>query len=284
MTARQTGTRLRSRTALGLLLLLSASCQSYRHDAPNLDAVLWVRTSAEYRAATEQTYNAARIQLERVLASKDTTWTAAVEQAGDYRGLEQAIIVDVDDTVLDTSPFQAYLITRGVRFNSELWKAWVRELKATPVPGALAFVRWAHAQGVKIFFITNREFDVEIATVQNLAAAGFPVEPDGSNVLSKDEQQDWSGDKSTRRAFVARTYRVLLIVGDDLNDFIPVPGDDPVARLNVTKQHQAYWGLKWIMMPNPMYGRWERALHGSKGPLSYREIHQRKFDQLRGTN
>jgi acid phosphatase len=284
MTARQIATQRIFLTTVGLLLVLSASCQSRRLEAPNLDAVLWVRTSAEYRAASEQTYNMSRVQLGRILASKDKTWTAAVEQTGDYRELEPAIIVDVDDTVLDTSPFQAFLITRGASFKADLWKTWVRELKAAPVPGALAFIRWAHAQGVKIFYVTNREFDVESATIRNLDSAGFPVAADGSNVLAKDEQYDWSADKTTRRAFVARTHRILLIVGDDLNDFISVPGNDQAARRKFTMEHQAYWGLKWVMMPNPMYGRWERALHGSGEPLSHREIHQRKFDQLRGTD
>ncbi len=264
-----------------LLVPLLASCHG---TSPNLDAVLWVRTSAEYRAAAEQVYHLARIQLEKNLDSASPSWSAALEQAVDSSGLAPAIVVDVDDTVLDSSPFQAYLISRATEFRPDLWEAWVREGTAQAIPGALDFLRWAHAQGIKVFYVSNREIDLEEATVHNLDALGFPVDPGGADVLSKDERSDWGLDKRSRREFVTTTHRVLLIVGDDLNDFLSVPRDDPQARMDATRAHQAYWGVKWIVMPNPMYGRWKRAVYGSAESLSRKEIQRRKYDQLPATH
>jgi acid phosphatase len=258
-------------------LLLAASCHG---TAPNLDAVLWVRTSAEYRAAAEQAYHLARIQLERNLDSASPSWSAALEQAAECSGLDLAVVMDVDDTVLDSSPFQAYLISRNAEFRSDLWEAWVREGRAQAVPGALDFLRSVHAQGIKIFYVSNREVHLEEATVRNLQALGFPVDPGGADVLSKDERPDWGLDKRSRRQFVATTHRVLLIVGDDLNDFLSVPKDDPQARMDATRAHQAYWGVKWILMPNPMYGRWRRAVYGSAESLSREEIQRRINEQF----
>ena len=242
--------------------------------------MLWVRTSAEYRAAAEQAYHLAQVQLERNLDRASPSWSAALEQAADCSELAPAIIVDVDDTVLDSSPFQAYLISRNAEFRSDLWEAWVREGRAQAVPGALDFLRSVHAQGINIFYVSNREVHLEEATVRNLQALGFPVDPGGADVLSKDERPDWGLDKRSRRQFVATTHRVLLIVGDDLNDFLSVPKDDPQARMDATRAHQAYWGVKWILMPNPMYGRWRRAVYGSAESLSREEIQRRMNDQF----
>jgi acid phosphatase len=68
----------------------------------NLNAVLWVQTSVEYRANSLQAYALAGRLLDDALA--DPRWTAALEQTGgDYRDLPPAVIVDVDETVLDNS-------------------------------------------------------------------------------------------------------------------------------------------------------------------------------------
>jgi acid phosphatase len=245
----------------------------------SLNAVLWTQTSAEYQAAAEQGYRLARLRLDEAL-EHTSTWTAALEQSGDYSSLDPAIIVDVDETVLDNSPFQARLVKRNAAFGRETWHAWVREQKARAVPGALEFLRYAAGTGVKVFYVSNREHAVEEATRRNLEALGFPVDRDGSNLLTKKARPEWGSDKSSRRAFVARRYRVLLIVGDNLNDFVPGVKADPEQRVALVRRYRSYWGERWITIPNPMYGSWDRALYGFHGTLPHREILRLKYERL----
>ena len=87
-----------------------------------------------------------------------------------------------------------------------------------------------------------------------------PNAPD--RILSKHERDGWSSDKSTRREYVAGRHRILLLVGDDLNDFVSV-GFKPTAedRRALAQEHADLWGTKWILLPNADYGGWERSLY-----------------------
>jgi acid phosphatase len=204
----------------------------------NLNAVLWMQTAAEYRAAAIQTYKAAEQKLSAAL--KDRDWTAAVEQQPPFRDLPPAVILDLDETVLDNSMFQARNVASGGAFTDETWGKWVAERRAGLVPGALKFLLAAQAKGVEIFYITNRVCTAaaDDPTLQMLKALHIPVR--SNRLMCKTSVQDAS-DKSPRRAKVASYHRVLLLIGDDFNDF---------------------FGLgrtRWFMVPNPTYGSWERS-------------------------
>ncbi len=226
----------------------------------NLNATLWVQTGAEYRAAALQAYRLATLRLEQALA--DPTWTAvpAQRQQGRFATLPPAVIVDVDETVLDNSPHQARQILDDVEFNREDWHAWVREEQAQPVPGAVAFARVAAERGVTVFYVTNRQHEVEEATRRNLERAGFPVAAQPDTVLSREERPEWGSDKESRRRAVASGYRVVLLIGDNLGDFLADVNRDPAARVDLVRQHEESWGREWIVLPNPQYGSWEGAL------------------------
>ena len=133
----------------------------------NLNSAVWVQTAAEYRAAAIQAFATAENALDRELSR--THDSAAVEQSGDYSSLPPAVIVDIDDTVLDNSPFEARLIESGGAYTSEGWNQWVREASAAPVPGAVEFAKHAAASGVTVFYISNRDASVEGPTRANLA-------------------------------------------------------------------------------------------------------------------
>lgn len=226
---------------------------------PTLYATLWIQTAAEYRAIAWQTYAAARASLLRALA--DSTWTAAVEQEGaDYAGLPPAIIVDVDETVLDNSPNQARMIHSGGEFDPEAWVQWVEEGRAPPVPGAREFLARADSLGVTVFYVTNRDAPNEAATRRNLEVAGLPLEPDVDTVLLRGEREEWASDKSSRRRAVAERYRVVLLVGDDFIDFVPAILTR-ADRDRLVERYRERWGERWIVLPNPTYGSWERALY-----------------------
>lgn len=261
------------RPAIGILAAacLTAACAASRADPsateppraraehPTLYATLWVQTSAEYRATAWQAYAAARESLLRALA--DPSWTAAVEQEGrDFAGLPPAVVLDVDETVLDNTPFQARMILDGATFDPQAWTVWVDEAAAPPVPGAREFLRLVDSLGVAAFYVTNRDEAHEAATRRNLEGAGLPVDPEVDTVLTRGEREGWTSDKSSRREAVAERYRIVLVIGDDFNDFVAarLPRAD---RERLADRYRDRWGERWIVLPNPNYGSWEGALY-----------------------
>lgn len=246
----------------------------------HLNATLWTQTGAEYEASALQAYELAGMMLEWAL--REPSWTASLEQleAGGYEELPPAVILDVDETVLDNSPYQARLLLDDQEFATESWNDWVREARAEPVPGALEFTRAAADRGVTVFYVTNRNHVVEEPTRDNLAATGFPLRDDVDVLLTRDELPDWGSDKGTRRATVARDFRVLLLVGDNLGDFLDGVRADPAQRAAMLRERGGWWGRRWIMLPNPQYGSWEGALIGFEYGLSRAQKRRRKLQAL----
>lgn len=229
----------------------------------NLNAVLWVQTAVEYEASTVQAYRLAQLQLDAALA--DPTWTAAIEQKGDVSKLPPAVILDIDETVLDNSPFEARMVRDHTQYSTETWDRWVLEMRATAVPGAREFTEYAAKKGVRVFYVTNRTSNLEEATRKNLAAERFPIAADVDTVLARGERPEWSASaKGPRRAYVASTHRILMLVGDDLGDFIEDASGTPEDRRRKTGPYSNWWGRRWIILPNPTYGSWERAIIGSE--------------------
>lgn len=277
---------------LGLALLWAARAEGQGPVVPAqgaavmdaLNATAWMETSVEYRASALQAWRSARISLPRAL--KDRRWTAAVEQTGEFRKLPPAIIVDVDETVLDNSPGQArFLLEGNGRYNSGAWMKWTAEKRARAVPGAAEFLTEAAAKGVTVFYVTNRALAEAADTKENLVGQGFPWKDRtageiGDVLLLNGEKPEWTSDKSTRRAFVARHYRIVMLGGDDLNDFFPARLT-PEERASKAAAHEKWWGERWIILPNPMYGSWEDSLYGFDRKLSPAEVQARKLKALR---
>jgi acid phosphatase len=224
-----------------------------------LHSVLWARTSPEYELACREIFGLAKLRLDEAMS--DPQWTASREQGEHYRELPPAVILDVDETVLDNSPFEARLILAGREYNQSMWDAWVVDAEAPAIAGAGEFIDHARDRGVKVFFVTNRGHRTEEHTVQNLRDS-FGQAITAENVLTKGEEADWTSDKTSRRAYVAATHRILLLIGDDFNDFAYLGETSPEIRRERARQYSDYWGTKWIILPNPMYGTWEQALYG----------------------
>ncbi|MGI9517435.1 MAG: 5'-nucleotidase, lipoprotein e(P4) family [Pirellulaceae bacterium] len=233
----------------------------------DLDAVTWMQTSAEYAAITRQTFRQAQFNLG--IAIVDPGWTASTEQATmfadspeDLAGLPPAIVVDVDETVLDNSAFQVGLIEADKEFSTEEWLTFCRRQESPAIPGAVPFLNSCRAAGVAVLFVTNRDHVVEDATRQNLIDVGLLLADDPDTLFTKNEQEDWTSNKQSRREFLAGQYRILLLLGDDLNDFVD-PGyyGDSNQRRLVGNEFSDMWGQRWMMMPNPTYGGWERSLY-----------------------
>jgi acid phosphatase len=222
----------------------------------NLNAVLWMQHSVEYQASTMAAFALAKRRL--IQAMGDPWWTAVPDvQKGNYSKLPPAIIVDVDETMLDNSKYQAWNITAGTSFSNDTWKAFVEAKVSTAIPGAVAFTRYANARGIKVFYVTNRTADMEQATRDNMQALKFPMGGNVDTFLLAKEKEDWTSAKGTRRAFIAKNYRVLLLMGDNFGDFVDAYKGSEADRQKVFDDSAAHWTKDWIMLPNPSYGSFE---------------------------
>lgn len=256
---------------LFITFIFSACSSSSKLQNPTTSATLWTQNAAEYGALTTSIYHAALSNLG--LALEDSYWTAYPKQENDHiRKLPTAVVLDVDETVLNNAPFQARMIKQGKNFDPKQWNQWVMEAKADPVPGALAFTQKAAQKGVTVFYITNRDASVEEGTRKNLQKRGFPLSDDADHILSKNEKPDWTSAKTTRRAYVASHYRILMFFGDDLNDFISAKNITQKKRHQLVKKNQPKWGKKWYVLPNPVYGSWQSALYDFDNSLSETQI------------
>ncbi len=231
------------------------------HD--NLNAVAWVQTSVEYKALSEQTYRAAADHLDAAL--KEKNWDALVpdERGNDATGLKPAVVMDVDETVLDNSPYQARLIRDGKEFDEVSWDQWVAEKKAKPLPGVVDFAKAANAKGVTILYISNRAVHLKEATLANLRDVGLPV-PDDSVFLglgtSVQGCEQNGSEKNCRRRLAGQKYRVLMQFGDQIGDFVQVLANTREGRDQLYDEYNDWFGERWWMLPNPTYGSWEPAL------------------------
>jgi 5'-nucleotidase (lipoprotein e(P4) family) len=271
------------RLLLSLLLLMAlAACQDAPRDThENLNATLWMQSAAEYRVDTASKYRQAKATLDRAIA--DRRWTAATEQTGEIARLRPlAVIMDLDETVLDNSAFQGELTKRRTFFNAELWDEWVAKAQATALPGAVEFIAYAESRGVTVFYVTNRTVAGEAATRLNLERLGVRLPAGIDTVLTVREKPEWSNEKSNRRALIAATHRVLMLVGDDMGDFLSAARETPENRVKAAEQYAGYWGERWVLLPNPAYGSWEAALYGRQFSLKDEEILRRKWESLRG--
>lgn len=230
-----------------------------------MQATLWVQTALEHRVACAQAFKLAEAKLREGLANP--AWTAATEQGKNFARKPPAVILDVDETALDNSPFNARMVAANKAYDSAEWDRWCNELSAEAIPGAKEFIHYALRSGVAVFFVTNRDARLKPATTSNLAKAlGISISSD--RVMLKNERVNWTSDKSSRRAFVARSHRIVLLIGDDFNDFVYL-GEQPSGKRNQAGEYfRTSWGHHWIMLPNPIYGNWEKAIYNYRLPNS----------------
>lgn len=205
-------------------------------------AALWQQRSAEYKALCLQAFNIARERLDAYLLQRSDK--------------PAAIVTDVDETVLDNSPYTVHQAMKAELYSDSTWMQWTVKAECDTVPGALSFLKYAAARGVQIFYITNRLEAERNPTLANLQKWDFP-NADSDHLLMKTK----TSSKDERRKAVAARYTVLLFMGDNLGDFSGVfdhqsyPERDRLAETNA-----ASFGSRFIVLPNAMYGEWQGAL------------------------
>ena len=266
-----------------LALTTSATlAQTPQHDL--LNAALWMQRSVEYKANSLAIFALAKIRLDQALADK--SWTGApVEQTGAYQDLPPALILDLDETLIDNSRFQAWMIMSDKVFTGPVWTQFVNSGVSEEIPGALDFLKYAEQKGVKLFYVSNRTGEEEAGTRKNLERLGFPMGGNVDTMLFARKKPDWGSAKGTRRAFVAKDYRVLLMLGDNFGDFTDTYRGSEAERLKAYEDNKARWGREWIMLANPAYGSFESAPFGhdyKKSPDEQRKAKRDVLDPWKG--
>lgn len=215
----------------------------------NADAVIYQHSSAEVHRLYQQCYELARLRLDANLAKPHV--------------LPTAVVVDIDETVLDNSPYQVTNVNRGRTFSSATWGEWTGKASAKASPGALDFLRYAKDRGCEVFYISNRDNAEKTATIKNLVALGFP-DADEHHVLCMDK----TSDKTERRAQVKAGHYIALLCGDQLRDFDESFKDrsTDLGKPHVDAMNDTLRDY-FILLPNAMYGTWLDAVSGKDDSL-----------------
>ena len=231
-------------------------------------ALLWTQASGEWRALAYQAFAFARMVLDRDLRMNRRS------------RMRRAIIVDVDETVLDNSFYQAMLLKNRQNHNAQRWLDWVNRAEATAIPGAVEFLRYAASRGVRVFYITNRKQVEKAGTAANLRKLGFPNVNDQTLLVRTDAS---NSSKEPRRLAVGAKFRVVLLMGDNLNDFAEVFDKSKTVadRLAATDRNKEQFGTRFIVLPNAMYGDWESAVYDYNFKLTEEEKAAKRKSHLK---
>ena len=249
----------------------TVSCEQHGHEM--LNSVLWQQTSAEYLALTKQIYALARASLDRALV--DRTWTAALEQTENFEDLSPAIILDLDETVLSNVRYEARIVLEYGSYSPATFQDWCNERGASSVPQSRAFLDYARSRGVTIFYYSSRPEELRECTTRTLEQLRMPLEPEFNTILLND-----GSTKSLQRERVGREFRILQLLGDNLEDFVTGSKDRTDARKALVQEYSEFWGSKWIILPNPMYGHWEATFYDFDYSLPSSERLRRKCSVL----
>ena len=219
--------------------------QQYQAETETM-GLLWMRTSAEYRALAYQGYNVAMNAVKMAVADPS------------HQRKPLAIVLDADETVVDNTKLMGESIVNGNgRFDAPWWRQAVHQGKSQAMPGAVEFLNEVHKQGVEIFYISNRYAPVNLdVTIQNFKELGFPsVDKDHVLLFEKDS------DKQPRFDMIAKKYYVIVYMGDNAGDFpIGTKGKTLAERNAIIDNHKEDFGITFVVFPNPAYGSWVSAL------------------------
>lgn len=254
-------------TLLFLVSFISCSTQSFSKKKEDvslanetLSATNWFQTSAEAKALYLQGYYLARLSFDT--NSKKRT------------SKPKAIIIDIDETILDNSPYQAKLIEKDVTY-PVYWKEWIDQNSAIPLPGALEFLRYVEDKAT-VFYISNRKMGDKDKTYSRLQKLGFPIKDTNQLLI-----QVSTSDKSDRRKLVSDKYEIVLLIGDNLNDFDGVfEGKSVPEKEKLVNKMKDDFGKKFIILPNPLYGDWEGALYDYNYKLTNEKKHELRMKAL----
>ncbi|WP_417528035.1 5'-nucleotidase, lipoprotein e(P4) family [Marinomonas shanghaiensis] len=226
-------------------------------------STVWMQASAEYKALSYQAFNLAKMQFDHYLSQ--------------HTGSKKiAVVVDADETVIDNTAYQAWLIGKDFGYSNDSWQAWMDAAEAKAMPGATEFLNYVASKGGEVFYITNRKESGLDGTRKNLKALGFPNIDDEHLMLNTS-----TSNKEPRRQKVAENYDIALFMGDNLNDFSNDFRTKGLAESDAAvEKNKALFGTIFIMLPNPAYGDWEGKVYEGNWGASAAEKDQMRKSKL----
>lgn len=226
--------------------------------------VLFQQTAAEYRALCYQAFNIASFRIHQIPRRQ-------------LKRRKMAIVTDLDETILDNSYSEAQMIMEGKEYSPKGWKEWTDKSAATAVPGAIEFLQEAKRKGLEIFYISNRDTTEITSTLKNLRNLRLP-DADSAHLLFLSN----TSSKEARRLIVAAQYEIVMLLGDNLNDFTKAFEKGTIdQRFAETDKERSEWGKKFIVLPNPTYGEWESALYNYQRGITPEQKQRMRREKLR---
>lgn len=220
-------------------------------------AVLWFQHSPEMNALYLQSYNTAKTNLAYNIKHKAEP------------NKKNAVVVDIDETILNCSPYEGWLYLTDNVYSDSSWIAWVKDSKAEPLPGTVDFLNYAKNLGCEIFYISNRKKDTQLEpTLQNLRKFNLP-DADEKHLLLKtkgDTTLTGESTKERRRLKIENEFNceILLLCGDQLADFDKafdvIKGEKEEQIKDSVIKYQDKFSSRFIIIPNPMYDDWLNAI------------------------
>ncbi|MBX3255558.1 MAG: 5'-nucleotidase, lipoprotein e(P4) family [Chitinophagaceae bacterium] len=245
-----------------LFFLLAASCKVQRNtagsstNAPSLVTqgplwgAVWQQKASEYKALCFQAYNTARLQLDILLKEPHNK--------------PLAVVTDIDETILDNSPYQVHIAGRNEEYADASWIEWTKRVDCDTVPGGWSFFQYAKSKGVSVFYITNRLEEERPQTLQDLQRWNFPDATNDHLIL-----KTAGSGKGPRRDKVSQTHDIIMLFGDNLSDFSSAFDKQPTDTRNaLTRSNAELFGTRFIVLPNAMYGDWESMLYQYRHELA----------------
>ncbi len=241
-------------------------------------AINWVQQSGEYRALAYQAFNIAKLSFDKAVENNISN---------------PAVLIDLDETLLDNTPYQAALIGTNSGFDSKTWNQWILAQETRAVPGAVEFIQYINDRGGKVFFISNRNQsstndplnnDLEIATMNNMIDLGFTGVTEGTLLLKgeivkeidgkTDTSKKWRMEAVTNGLIDGKEYNAIIFIGDNLNDFSDIDKNNNQVRKEFVDNSREQHGVlviddssfkpAYITLPNPIYGYWENGLYNAE--------------------
>lgn len=251
----------------GIAFLLGSCQQESFNQQKSQDhlimSVLWYQKSSEMKALYYQCFNWAKLRVE-------------MDVTNNKSDKKKAVVVDIDETMVDNSPFEGYCINTGTSFTSESWSNWTSQVSAKALPGAVEFSKYAEEKGVEVFYISNRSVDDFDVTLENLQKENFAF-ADSAHLLLKTT----TSSKKARRETVEENYEIILLLGDNMGDFSEIFEDrSDNYGFNLIEENKDKFGDRFIVLPNPMYGSWEKAVLDYKKELTDEEKYDLRKSKL----
>lgn len=227
-------------------------------------AAIYQELAAEKYALEYQAYALAKMALKQDLLDE------SIDE-------QRAVILDIDETVLDNSPYEAMIVKKDTSYPYR-WAEWLNKADARPLAGVKDFLEYAVGYGVDIFYITNRKEKFRDVTLKNLEKHKLP-QAESDHLLMRTE----TSSKTKRREKVQENYHIALLIGDNLNDFSDIfEGKSNKQKKRLIDEHQEMFGTRFIMLPNATYGDWESAIYNYNYSLSEEEKHKKRMKSLEG--